>query len=150
MIGNETDAKAALDAAMGSCANLYSDNGSTRQVYLINNVIYKIDRYGEDNAEEWRRYCSIAPALLPPFIRLPEMSLFTIGDEKIIAAEFIQGNEMGDCWEANLNGKCECPPGLCLDPKVSEDIMGHCDISDLAIGNVILSNDIYYVIDLGC
>lgn len=150
MIGNHTDAKAALESAMGSCANLYSDHGSARQVYLINGVIYKIERYKGSNLNEWSRYCSIAPEMLPTNIRIPEMALYRVGNEDIIAAEFVSGNEVGDCWEREDYGTCNCPPGVCLDANIAEGIRLYCNMVDLAFGNVINVDDIYYVVDLEC
>lgn len=147
MIGNMTDAAAALASALGPCTNLYSDYGSARQVFLINGIIYKIEKECGANAAEWDRYNRIDPASLPAHIRIPEMSRYIVGDEIVIAAEFIDGEAVGECFCEFIDAAvCTCED--VISDRLSEDIKYHCDIVDLSVGNIIASHGAYYVIDL--
>lgn len=142
--------KAAAARALARLLPVFSDHGSARIVYRAGNVIYKVERPSEvgSNTAEWNHYLSIDPAMLPPHIRMPEMSIYDFDGKTVIAAEFINGSQVGECFELEDNGSCDCPKDMCLSLNAAEDIRGSVDITDLAIGNVILSNGIYYVVDL--
>lgn len=143
MIGN------AVDAALAeTCPEefLYSDDGSSRLVYLINGVIYKVDRRNyRDNEAEFLAYKNMT-GKLPTGISLPKMSLFQIGDREIIAAEFIRGIETGDCYDKYLGLECLCGDE-CIDVGLL-DALESIGWRDPTYGNAILSDGTLYLVDL--
>ena len=150
MIGNEADAALALSAH--ATDYLFSDDGTSRYVYLINGVIYKVGRPNGEwaNDEEYAKYLATCPELLPPYLRLPETHRYVIGDSTVIAAELIEGTPTGECFASAVGMECDCDPLACLSPLIVDDIAMHLDISDLAYGNVIIRDGIYYVVDFAC
>lgn len=142
MIGNLYDARRAAEGRLG----LLSDYGSARTVYRSGDVVYKVDKDEGANLSEWRRYKSITS--VPAKVMVPRMSLYTVGDDYVIAAEFIDGEQSGEC-SAYISSFCE-EPGLCLPGDIMDDISMTFQMIDFAWGNVIRKNGIYYVVDLEC
>lgn len=145
MIGNETDAALALTGD----APVFSYAGSTRTVYLIDNVIYKVNKMGDevwdDNASEWEHFLILRDRLPSPF-RVPEMTLYTIGNEAIIAAEYITGSHTGEC-SSEWTDICECI-GECIPTEMVHRLMS-IGWSDPVWGNAIINNGIFYLVDIG-
>lgn len=99
MTGNATDAARAL--MLHDCrswAHAFSRDGSTRTVFLINGVIYKVEDYGYAgvNASEYDVMLNMRTAL-PAGVFFPEVSLFTIGDVDVIAMDYIRGQAIYQC-----------------------------------------------------
>lgn len=153
-IGNLKDAQTALDAAAGKDFDHYvlSDYGSNRQTFLINGVVYKIHRWAFNpkrwnaNLGEWENYKRLRDISLPAHLAVPEMSLWMIGDEPIIAAEYIDGKAMDECIEDYLGLYCDHTH--CLADRVTNDI-SKLGILDRCNGNIIYSNGKYWLIDIG-
>lgn len=140
MIGNKRDARLALNAEM---CYLLSDVGSTRIAYLVNDIVYKVDRWGDysTNVTEFHRYNDLLDANLPDNIKLPTMDLFQIGNRYILAAEYIIGTSMGACWGQYCRNH-----NFCLPDEIENILYNY--INDLAPGNVILKDGVYYLVDL--
>lgn len=144
MIGNETDARIALtDDYLAP----YSVEGTARDIYLINGVIYKVEKADGANDAEWSHYQNMREIPLSPYIRIPEMSRYRINDEIVIAAEFVNGVETGECFATWAGMTCDCPEP-CLSPAIDSEIRRY--VEDLAWGNVIVSDGCYYLVDLEC
>lgn len=141
MIGNETDAALALTHPD---TFLYSDEGSSRIVYLINGVIYKVDRnHYRDNAYEFDMYQKMT-GNLPTGVFLPEMSLYRINGQDVIAAEFIDGIPTGDCIDTLLGLPCTCE-GMCISPAIIDSIPMW---NDATYGNAMWYDGALYLIDV--
>lgn len=147
MIGNETDARAALDANSAmDYTNLLSADGSTRFTYLINGVVYKVDIGGfEENVVEYARREELS-RVLPPFVRIPEMSIYSIGNRNVLAAEYIVGTLTGECMPKWFDMPCECD-GRCMSDALISNLV---DIgwTDCAWGNAIVADGVYYLVDI--
>ena len=138
MIGNQTDAALAADRL---ATFRFSDEGSSREVYLINGVIYKINRnFYMDNQSEFLRASTVFNNL-PEGYAIPEVALY--GD--VLAMEYIEGTLMGDCIDTVLGMECSTP-NECIDANDSEilNLMGW---DDQSYGNAIRRDGIIYLID---
>lgn len=144
MVGNFADAERA-----SRCPKDYilSDIGTTRMVYLINNVVYKVATDGE-NEWEYRQFLKFSTGNLPENVRVPEMSIYYIDGEAIIAAELITGQETGECNGMMCDNVCDCD-GECMPAELLNTLrrMGWMDTT---FGNAILSDGIYYLVDIAC
>lgn len=142
MIGNAADAREALtDHQADICDNLFSREGSTRTVYLINDVLYKVEDIAGINAEEYDVILNTRD-ILPDNIRFPQTSLFDIDGNAVIACERISGQVKYAC-------ACEYSGDICdivCFTAVEYDIV--CDfLNDPSGMNVIISDNVYYIID---
>jgi hypothetical protein len=145
VIGNYEDAARALAAFRErDFSYALSDFGSTRVVYLINDVVYKVEREDEDskdaNLYEIENMLKGIPEGLP--IRFPKASLFEVDGANIIAMEYIEGEEIGRCncteWEPHTKS-CMTIDEIRLLTPLNYDYWGL---------NTIRTNDgIYYIID---
>lgn len=144
MIGNREDALAALDGD----ARVYSRMGSTRIVYLIYGVIYKIDNGDlgfSDNLAEYENILAYKDNL-PEGVYFPDTALYEFGSERVIAMEYIQGQIMADC--NCLAGIEECTDS-CMPHSIKAKVKGIID--DTGGENVIVKdNGDIYIIDVGC
>jgi hypothetical protein len=145
MIGNVDDARQALTDPYLSP---FSDEGCARVVYLIDNVIYKVDLADGGNDSEWANYQAFSGVEMPEFIAIPEMSRYEINGETVIAAEYIKGMPTGECWDRQLDFTCLHTSEPCLSDRMESEIRRF--IGDLAWGNVIVSDGRYYIVDLEC
>lgn len=147
MTGNLTDATAALTAATrGTLENVFSMDGSSRAVFLINGVIYKVNRDTEDfNTEEFLMGNMLRP-LLPENVAIPQMSLFDINGETVLAMEFIDGILTGECSDRFFSTGCE-DDGLCMSDRLIANL-NKIGWTDSTWGNAILSNGTYFLIDV--
>ena len=92
-IGTLENAKAALNNDVEPF-----DSGSSRRVYLIDGVVYKVERYGDYSN---RNEVACAPKMaelvensLFPF-RVPEVTAWNVDDRNmVVAMEFIDGEPM--------------------------------------------------------
>lgn len=149
-VGNHRDAATALlDYDEKVNDNVLSYDGTSRVVYLINNVVYKVNLGNYifndleyDNANRLRD-------ILPAPIKIPNMTLYRVNGENVLACDYIIGEPTGECYDRLSGRHCFCE-GDCL-PEEVEDILNLNNITDLSYGNVIV--DIfgqYWIIDLGC
>lgn len=143
MIGNREHAALALYDNLP----IFNNDGSARVVYLIDNVIYKVDREYGANEAEWGNYCHIDTNNLPPFLRIPKMSMYRLGNEAIIACEYVKGIPTGECFDRWAGTDCT-DTDKCLPENIENAIRRYVD--DLAWGNVIVCNEVYYMVDLEC
>lgn len=152
MIGTYEDAALALsEANNGFTDHLFSDFGSTRYVYLINGVIYKVNRFeydvqfGNANQSEYENAHFLSD-MLPDICALPKMHLFEIDGHAVLASEFIDGMQTGECSSAWTGLECE-DDGACMSINLLEHLES-LGWSDPAWGNAIVSNGKYYLIDV--
>lgn len=140
MIGNETDARLAVERALPLLTHL----GSTRTVYLQGNVVYKVESTFEDigiNAMEYRRMTT-EPTNTGVFF--PDVSLFDIDGTQVIAMEYIHGQAMAECY--CMEGVEECLPD-CMPDSVWQLVNGTLD--DTGGFNVIVNERGIFIIDMG-
>jgi hypothetical protein len=152
MIGSHADAARALIAYdTGDNEFLLSDEGTTRAVYLINGVIYKVNRVENGiwdiNEMEWTRYLNMND--LPRGVFLPEMFLYRVGEVNVMASEFIDGIPIGECMSCDMGDPCE-DPEFCMDPILIEELHHNFGWSDSAWGNAVECDGVIYLIDVAC
>lgn len=148
MIGNETDAAIAADLTM-NVHYILSDEGSSREAYLINGVVYKRELHAGTNLAEIMNYDRLSTQhVLPEYIRLPEMELHYIDDEVILAAEYVDGYPTGECFDRWAGTECSGNE-KCLSARIQDEIESF-GISDLCWGNVLVKDSVYYLVDLEC
>ena len=148
MIGNAADAALALhDYLSDSQTYLLSDFGCSRMVYLINGVIYKVNRrgYGDYNANvaEYKQYQKIR-YVLPTGVTVPDMFIWDIDGHTILASEYIEGALTGECYSMSI--PCDCPDKCIDDALVSA--LYNLGWDDPSYGNAIWSGDMLYLIDI--
>ena len=152
MTGNEHDARAAFNAFKnGTTENLFSRDGSTRMVYLINGVIYKVNLFQDDlenaNFDEYVA-AKMLVRKLPDNVRIPEMSIFDINGNTVLAMEFVTGNPTGECSDRFFSTGCE-DDGLCMPDRLIANL-NKLGWTDSTWGNAIHSDGIYFLIDVAC
>lgn len=139
MTGNAIDAALALTKV----APVFSYDGSTRIVYLINDVIYKVECNKELpwNANEYDYMLNMRTAL-PAGVFFPEVSMFTIDGVDVIAMEYIKGQPIRQCYCIDVGDDCDefCWTG----DEVY--LLSEC-VSDPSGMNVIRTSRGYYIID---
>lgn len=122
-------------------------SGNFRNVYRDGETVYKIE-YGEgieygSNRAEYANQEIIARLNLPRNVTFTPFTLLDVEGMPVISAPYIEGKVMGGCF---------CLPGEphegCLPPGLERDLdaLG----IDTAYGNVILSGDTYWLVDLDC
>lgn len=142
MVGNSDDARLAAEHyAEGNNDFLLSTKGSSRQVYLINDVVYKVAYWrGDDNIREFHnrnRYSHI------PGVRVPEMTLY----DDVMAMEYIEGDPAGECVGLFAFDICDCEGTETDMPRGLLDSLAELQW-DSNMGNAILRDGVYYLIDL--
>lgn len=144
MIGNYADA--AL-AHTGPYRYLLSDEGTTRSVYLINGIVYKVERYVicADNEREFVQY-QLLKDKLPTGVYMPEMFMWDINGSRVIASEYIDGQDTGDCSDVGHGCECDSPhiPGPTIETL---EALGW---ADCAWGNAKWCDGALYLIDVAC
>lgn len=123
--------------------------GSSRDVYLIDGIAYKVENVRgnySQNIEESRIYdVFIEHCSELTNIKVPEMSFYSVGNALVVAAEFIDGIEMGECRRDPCDTHDTCVPYRVIE-KISTFVSYN---YDFAYGNIIFRNGIYYLVDLG-
>lgn len=112
MIGNSDDARQALVDYRGrDNTRVLSRNGSTRVVYLINGVVYKVDKGDNESNEAEYSTINLCVSDLPEGMYFPDVSLFRILGEDVIAMEYVPGIPFALCNCAMMNDTCTtmCP-----------------------------------------
>lgn len=148
MIGNENDARTAFRSwADSTFEHLFSDNGSSRYVFLIDGVIYKVNRYADGrwdaNEDEYRNGEKMR-GMMPAGVFIPAMDIYDIDGNIVLAMEFVSGLSTGECSGAWSGLGCECD-GLCISDKLMDELCG-LGWDDPCWGNAIrVGADIYLV-----
>ncbi len=143
-IGNLSDAARILfDKEFGNDTYLLTCEGTTRMVYLMDNVIYKVqyDSRSGDNRLEYDNVIANRDNL-PTGVFYPEVSLYTIDGVDIIAMSYIEGDAVGYCYCEQFN---EPHTNLCM-PKEVYDIVNNF-LVDVSGANVIVNNNGIFIID---
>lgn len=145
MIGNMADAAQALsDYMQGNDDRLLSADGTTRMVYLINGVVYKIHHVKEqtENVDEFYRIRNHSD-ILPEGVYYPEVGLFEIDNDNIIAMEYIEGRQVAECF-CTPDESCD---DSCMPMHVWESV--HTVLGDTGGFNVVLNDKGIWIIDAG-
>lgn len=148
MVGNITDAFAALQDSR-SYGDAFIDAGSSREVYLINGVIYKIDIVGgiqySFNKHEVDKANRLRSVVNDDFV-VPEYTLYDCDGTYVVACEYITGTLSGECTDRYFGG-CTHTDDSCMSDEMTDylDSLGY----DISYGNVIINNGKYYLIDCG-
>jgi len=139
MVGTLRGARDAL------CGNLTEiGEGSYRVVYRQGDVVYKVE-YDEGieahaNSYEWEKVHNLPD--LPPNVAVPDYSLYDIDGIPVLAADYIEGRKMGECYE-NWHVPCDNHEA-CLPTNIENQLSQF----DLAYGNVIFDGDTYWIVDV--
>lgn len=149
MIGNEDDALTALMSYdEGDRTFIFSRDGSSRIVYLIDGIIYKVNL--DDSYDFNEREFNTAARLrdnLPDNVRIPEMSIYRFRNESVLACEYISGIRTGECFDKFVGMDCECPEKECLPDNLATSLR-NAGWDDTCYGNAIWSDDILYLVDV--
>lgn len=139
MIGNAHDA-----AFAATCpADFEIGEGNSRIAYLINGVVYKVqksDRFS-DNRNEWYNVRAISDSL-PNNVFVPDCTLY--GD--VLAMELVEGILAGDCIDNYLGMECSTPDA-CISERLS-NMLSNIGFVDQSYGNMIIRPEGVYLIDL--
>lgn len=128
----------------------YLDEGCSRTVYRKGNVVYKVehDNYYSWNRAEYRNRELLLDSL-PANVRIPKMSLYMVENEDeisyILACEYISGYTAGECYCRRAETH---DPNKCLPEDISESLHS-LGLFDIGYGNVIFSEGVYWLVDLG-
>lgn len=93
MVGTRECAALALDGKL----EVLSFSGTTRAVYIADDVVYKVEFEAGTNVTEYNNVARIEP-FLPDHVRIPATSLHTIGGIPVIAMEYIEGQLLAECY----------------------------------------------------
>lgn len=139
MIGTVSDADLALNGQLE-----FIGEGSTRDVYLSNGIVYKVGCEDEQtNVSEYRNAEWLRPRVSSPFV-VPPVYLHRNG---VLAMPYINGILSGECSSNLFDLPCE-DLGECM-PEDIRDI-GYLIGPDIVTwGNTIRVGALYYLIDLG-
>ena len=140
MIGNAADA--ALAATLPA-EYLLSDEGTSRIVFLINGVVYKVNRDRFlDNEDEFNNANSLRELFLTFNVYIPDMTMW--GD--VLAMEYIEGELTGECGAMVLDLECDCPD-MCI-PAPTVAYLVQFGWRDTCYGNAMWVDGSLYLIDL--
>lgn len=142
MTGNFEDAETIYREFLSrDGSHLLSSDGTTRLVYLMNNVVYKvmIDRIEDYNMLEYHKMNNTA---LPEGLFYPECSMYSVDGHNVIAAQYIEGMTVAQCF---CIANEECEPS-CMSEEVLDKVRDH--LGDTGGMNVIIrDNGDIYIID---
>lgn len=135
----------------GDTEFLLSDWGSSRLVYRIDGVVYKVPRnmheFGIENKLEFDNALDMRDRL-PSGVFLPAMSLYVVNGVDILAMEFIRGLETGACMDTWLGLECSHNSlDACLPHRTVRELED-CGWRDTTYGNAIRNGTGLYLIDL--
>lgn len=144
MVGNAIDARIALDDYQSDNFAYRIGSGCSRSAHLVDGVVYKIGIYhgGYDNIHEYEQSNVIRPMLPRGFV-IPDMTLFEIDGNYILACEFVSGIPTPTC-RFFTNFKCECGE-RCIGPDLTIflDHIGY----DIWEENILVNEDTVYLVD---
>ncbi|QOI67619.1 serine/threonine kinase [Streptomyces phage Beuffert] len=147
-IGNEEDAQtvAEWDWSNNEFPEgwFYEGEGVQRLVLLSpDGVIYKKEKPGEhdSNVEEYINYLRISNIPIKNW-RVPRTSLYTIGYERIIAMEYVDGRFDTECrrYGVGYNAECTCGKVPCTAWEWEKPTTLW-DIIDLSETNILIEDD---------
>jgi len=145
MIGNVVDARQAYNASrLRTHENVLSYDGSSRDVFLINSVVYKVVQSDWDYDFNTAEYEAIATNSheFPANVRYPQVSIFNVnGKFPVIAMEYIEGEAIAECTCHPDDGECMTDCMTIEEYTLIEPFM-----SDPSGFNVIRCEDGMYVI----
>lgn len=141
MIGNREAAERALDANMP----ILSRNGSTRNVYIEDGIVYKVNNGWENedyNVIELENIEAIP--FLPEGVFIPGVSLYTFDSDTVLAMEYVEGIAIAQCHDYMTNEECRED---CMTDAEADLISQFID--DTSGYNVIRNSTGLHIIDLG-
>lgn len=118
--------------------------GCTREAYLFDNVVYKVELAIGANHDEFTNAARVRSTVPFPFV-VPDMELYYIGSSCVLAMPFIDGQATGECIGEWLGTGCDCD-GACMSPEIA-DMAKAINGDSLSWGNTILKDGLYYLID---
>lgn len=140
MIGTYADAAFALEGALD-----YLDQGTSRNVFISDGVVYKVNNTSDDfddNEYEWRNYSRLVGVEVDERIGIPRCSIFNVNGKNVIAMEYIEGQAMSECWCGMHD---EAHTTTCLPPSILHIVKQY--IGDTGGANVIFDGKLYWPID---
>lgn len=144
MVGTSNDAMQALFwERSGLRSKAWSRDGTTRNVYLINGVVYKIEHFGMEgiNAVEHDTMLNMRNSL-PDNVSYPLTTLYSFNGIEVLAMEYIKGQAIYQCVDDFTGEPCD---DCCM---TADEINLLIDILDDPSGfNTIRTNNGYYIID---
>lgn len=141
MTGNLTDAARALAGDLP----ILSMDGSTRIVYRIDEVVYKVNNGMWDEDANLTEYETIRDmGTLPDGVYIPETSIYSVDGQNVIAMQFIEGTAVAECY--CIAGLEECTD-MCMSNDVWETVSGYLD-DTAGLNTIITENGDIYLIDL--
>lgn len=142
MIGTQENAAAAYWGDLP-----YLAHGTARTVYIKDNVVYKVDIVNGSNGYELANLIRLQNATLPEHVAIPKWHAYDVNNNVIIAMEYIDGLECGDCLCGIVGTKCDCNDVI---PEDISDSIVELGVTDPGFGNVIMKDDTFYLIDVEC
>lgn len=139
---SESLAAAALDGNL----SLLSNMGSTRDVFLADGTVYKVETLSGANLAEWEGYKALSDPRtdLPEDVRVPRTELFYVGPTPVIAMEYVEGTAIGRCYCLQGLETCEAS---CMTLDEQRALSSY--VADIGGLNVIRATDgTYWLIDL--
>lgn len=154
MVGTRANA---ILAASDPNQFILTREGSSRDVYLIDGIVYKVainEYFVAANEHEYLKYQkarkAIASGRFPESVRVPRFSRYVIDGNVVLAADYIVGDESGLCDGCERGvpfGKCT-NNGKCMPADIWEAVDNAIGWYDCTLGNAILSDGIYYLVDI--
>lgn len=141
MIGNADDAALAMECHdTGDHTYLLSDMGTTRKVYLINDVVYKVGFADVENLWEYNNRNAFSSV---PGVAVPKMTMHG----EVLAMEYIDGDPAGQCNGLWMWNECDCE-GTETDMPIGM-LETLSDLGwDFTMGNAVVRDGVFYLVDL--
>lgn len=118
-------------------------DGITRVAYLIDGVVYKVEHDNGANAKEYHNGIELRD-ITPDNVIVPEMTLYYVAGETVLAMPYIDGKAMGECMGQY---GMDCDHKNCFSGSL-ETILDGFNNDATSYGNVIYREGHYYMIDL--
>jgi hypothetical protein len=141
MVGNAHDAAVAYEHCLvGDETYMLSDMGTTRKVYLINDVVYKVGCADAENLWEYNNRNAFSSV---PGVAIPKMALYG----EVLAMEYIDGDPAGQCNGRWIWNECDCE-GTETDMPIGM-LETLSDLGwDFTMGNAVARDGVFYLVDL--
>lgn len=143
MIGTYEEASDALAGDFPIFAS-----GSTRTCYRVGDVVYKVNRHGQwdANADEMAKYEKVREMVRDnAIVSVPETSLHIVNGKSVIAMRYVNGIAKYRCYCSYNRREAHGPH--CLPEHIIPVITQFVD--DLGGDNVIYDGNRYWIIDMG-
>ncbi len=91
-VGKRSDAIKALKGDLE-----FVGAGAWRRVFVNDGIVYKVERSGgnEENESEYKNYKRLSKKPLPPNLKIPRVTQWTIKGTKVNAMPFVKGEPSG-------------------------------------------------------